>query len=223
MQPDLCYHRKYDFYNEKDNFDMQENNKEKRGYDFSLYLQDLKNRVSKKRFIHSMNVSKAAGMLAEIYGASVQKAKLAGLMHDIAKEMTHEEHLEILKDAPEIMKELENISVKLWHGPVGSLYLKQTYGINDEDILNSIFYHTTGRKNMSLLEKIIFVADHISEERKWPDVTYLRGLSKVDLEGAMLAKLVTSMKRCLSTKMEINKNTFETYNQIVSEKNKKEV
>lgn len=202
---------------------MQENNKEQRRYDFGLYLKDLKNRVSKKRFIHSMNVSKAAQMLADIYGADSQKAKLAGLMHDIAKEMTPEEHMDILKDSPEIMKELENISVKLWHGPVGSLYLKKKYGINDDDVLNAICYHTTGRKDMSLLEKIIFVADHISEERKWPDVTYLRGLSKVDLEGAMLAKLSTSIKRCLSAGMEINKNTFETYNQIVSKKNKKEV
>lgn len=202
---------------------MQKNTNEKRGYDFSLYLEDLKGKVSKKRFIHSMNVAKAAQMLAEIYGVDAQKAKLAGLMHDIAKEMTHEEHIAVLEDAPEVMKELENISVKLWHGPVGSVYLKQKYGIYDEDILNAVRYHTTGRKNMSLLEKIVFVADHISEERKWPDVTYLRGLAKVDLESAMLAKLSTAIKRCIFKVMEINKNTFETYNQIVSEKNKKEV
>lgn len=201
---------------------MQENNKEKRRFDFNLYLQDLKKRVSKKRFVHSMNVSKAAQMLAEIYGVDVQKAKLAGLMHDIAKEMTYKEYVEILKDDPGVMEELKNIPVKLWHGVIGSMYLKQEHGIEDEDILNAVCYHTTGRKNMSLLEKIIFVADHISEERKWPDVVYLRGLSKVDLEGAMLAKLVAAIKKCVSTHTEINKNTFDIYNQIVSEKNKKE-
>ncbi len=202
---------------------MRENNKEKRRYDFSVYLEDLKERVSKKRFIHSMNVAKAAVMLAEIYGVDKEKARLAGLMHDIAKEMPHEEHVDILECAPETAKELENISVKLWHGPVGSIYLKQKYGIDDQDVLNAVRYHTTGRKDMSLLEKIVFVADHISEERRWPDVTYLRGLSKVDLEGAMLAKLSTSMKRCISAHIEINKNTFEVYNQIVSQKSKKEV
>lgn len=202
---------------------MRENNKEKRRYDFSVYLEDLKERVSKKRFIHSMNVAKAAVMLAEIYGVDKEKARLAGLMHDIAKEMPHEEHVAILEKESETLKELEKISVKLWHGPVGCIYLKQKYGVDDQDVLNAVRYHTTGRKDMSLLEKIVFVADHISEERRWPDVTYLRGLSKVDLEGAMLAKLSTSMKRCISAHMEINKNTFETYNQIVSEKNKKEV
>lgn len=195
---------------------------EKKKYDFGLYLNDLKNKVSQRRFVHSINVAKAAQALAGIYGEDSQKAKFAGLMHDIAKEMTHEEHIEILKNSPEIMNELENISFKLWHGPVGSVYLKQKYGIDDEDILNAVRYHTTGRKNMSLLEKIVFVADHISEERKWPDVKYLRGLAKVDLESTMLAKLSTSMKRCISSGMEINRNTFEVYNQIVSEKNKKE-
>ncbi len=202
---------------------MRENNKEQRRYDFSIYLEDLKERVSKKRFIHSMNVAKAAVMLAEIYGIDKGKAKLAGLMHDIAKEMKQEEQMAIVEGAPETAKELEHIPVKLWHGPVGSIYLKQKYGVDDEDILNAVKYHTTGRKNMSLLEKIIFLADYISEERRWPDVVYLRGLSKVDLEGAMLAKLSTSIKRCISAQMEINKNTFETYNQIISEKNKKEV
>ncbi len=200
---------------------MWENNKEKRRYDFSLYLEDLKTRVSKRRFVHSINVSKTAQRLADIYGVDHNKAKLAGLMHDIAKEMSSEEHLDILKQSPELQKELENISPKLWHGPVGSVYLNQKYGIDDKDILNAIFYHTTGRKNMSLLEKIVFIADHISEERRWPDVVYLRGLAKVDLESAMLAKLSMSMKRCISAHTEINENTFEAYNEIVSKKSKK--
>lgn len=202
---------------------MLENTKEKRRYDFSLYLEDLKERVSKRRFIHSINVSKAAQMLADIYGADRSKAKFAGLMHDIAKEMSFEEQTSVLKSSPELQKELESIPFKLWHGPVGSVYLNKKYGIDDKDILNAVFYHTTGRKNMSLLEKIVFTADYISEERKWPDIIYLRGLAKVDLESAMLSKLSTAMKRCISAHMSINKNTFEAYNEIVFKKTKKEV
>ncbi len=188
-------------------------------YNFELYEKELKNKVSEKRFVHSVNVSKMAEKLAKIYGENVEKAKVAGLLHDIVKEMTTEEHLKLLKDSTENLEKFENVSPKILHGPAGSEYIKIHFNIKDEDVLNAVRYHTTGRKNMTLFEKIIFVSDHISEERDWPDVVYLQNLAKTDLNKVVFAKLYTSIKKCINNKQGIHIDTVESYNQVLNEIN----
>lgn len=184
-------------------------------YNWDFYKKELKNKVSDKRYIHSINVLKEAQKLAENYGEDTQKAMLAGLLHDIAKEMSEELQIKILLDAGCDMDKFKNACSKIFHGFAGSEYIKNKFGITDEDILNAVRYHTVGRKNMSMLEKIIFVSDYISAERDFPDTSEVRALAYKDLDAVVLHKLSTSMQKCINSRQAIYPNTVQTYNQLV--------
>lgn len=188
---------------------------EQKMYDHDFYLTELKKNVSNKRYEHSENVAKAAVKLAEIYGEDAGKARVAGLLHDITKEMTTEEHLEILKKSNLPFENFEKVSPKVLHGPAGSAYVKENFKINDKSILDAIRYHTTGRENMTLFEKIIFVADYISDERDFIDSPEVRKIAETDLNEAVLHKISTSIKKCVNFRRAIHPNTISAYNQIV--------
>lgn len=186
-------------------------------YTYEIYKEILKNILSEKRFNHSVNVSLMAEKLAKNYGVDSEKAKLAGLLHDICKEMPEEEIKKILieNDASELQS--EGFGYKVLHGFAGFFWIKQNCGISDNDILNGVKYHTTGRKNMTLFEKIIFVADHISEERQWPDVKELQKLAFEDIDKVVLKKLSTAIQNCIDRHQTICKNSMELYNELILE------
>ena len=117
--------------------------------DINYYVNLIKGRMGERRFIHSVNVAKAAVKLAEIYGADTEKAELAGILHDACKEIPKDEMLQIISSGGIILDATEKASSKLWHALAGSVYARQL-GIDDDDIVNSIKYHTTGRAGMSL-------------------------------------------------------------------------
>ena len=125
------------------------------------YKQIIKPMMSEHRYIHSVNVSKEAKRLAKIYGADEEKAVTAGILHDITKELDKQEQLQIIHSGGIILDNIQKDAPKLWHGISGSVYINKQLNIDDEDIINAIRYHTTGRANMSLLEKIIFVVKPI--------------------------------------------------------------
>ena len=187
-------------------------------YDFDLYFAKLKEKISDGRYEHSVNVAKAAVKLAKIYGEDSEKARVAGLLHDIAKEMSTEEHLEILKKSNLPFENFAKVSPKVLHGPAGSAYVKENLKITDESILGAIRYHTTGRENMTLFEKIIFVADYISDERDFIDSPEVRKIAETDINEAVLHKLSTSIKKCVNFRRAIHPDTISAYNQIVWEK-----
>ncbi len=153
---------------------------------FKDYEQIIKNNMKDKRFSHCKNVAKEAVALAEIHGADTDKAKLAGILHDATKEFSFERQLQIIKDGGIILDDIEKISTNLWHAISGSVYARDVLHIDDEDILNAIRYHTSGRVNMSLLEKIIYVADYTSAERSFEGVDYMRKLARKNLNEAIL-------------------------------------
>ncbi len=187
-------------------------------HDYKFYLSELKKKLSGKRYEHSLNVAKSAVQLAEIYGEDKEKAYVAGLLHDIAKEMSPEEHLEILKNSGTSLEDFEKVSTKILHGPAGSIYIKENFKISDKGILNAVWYHTTGRENMTLLEKIIFVADYISEERDFIDSPEVRKIAESDLDEAALHKLSTSIKKCVNFTRAIHACTLGAYNQMIFKK-----
>ena len=123
------------------------------------YREIIKARMSEKRYIHSLNVEKEAVRLAEKYGADVKKAAVAGILHDITKETSFDEQLKIIENSGIILNDIQKSAPKLWHSISGAAYVKDVLGICDEDIFNAIRYHTTARADMSLLEKVIFIAD----------------------------------------------------------------
>ena len=184
-------------------------------YDF--YEKKLKNILSEKRFNHSVNVANMAEKLAHHYNLDATKAKISGLLHDICKEMPEKESKEILLKNNALNLNGDKIEGKIAHGFVGACWLKENYGICDEDILNGVKYHTVGKKNMSLFEKIIFVADFISEERHWPDVKELQKLAFEDIDKVVLRKLVVSLRNCIDKHRTIFTSTKELYNELILE------
>ena len=184
---------------------------------YEYYKNELEKILSPKRFNHSVNVSLMSEKLAKNYGVDSEKAKLAGLLHDICKEKPDEENIEMSKKDGYFAYSDKTNSIKILHGPAASFFLKEKYGITDNEILNAVKYHTTGRKNMTLFEKIIFVADHISEERQWPDVKELQKSAFEDIDKVVLKKLSTAIQNCLDRHQSICENTTQLYNELILE------
>ena len=179
------------------------------------YRNLIKSKMSEHRFVHSVNVSKEARKLAKIYGADAEKAALAGILHDITKEMPVEEQLKIITDSGIILDNVQKNAPKLWHGISGSIYIKENLDINDADILNAIRYHTTGRAGMSLLEKIIFVADFTSQERTYKGVSTMRKKSRKTLDEAMLYGFKFTFSDLSKRELAIHPDELACYNEIV--------
>ena len=142
----------------------------------------LKSRMNEHRYIHSLNVAKRAVFLAEKYGADPEKAEFAGLIHDICKGITNEEQLLIIKNAGIELDEDTMKSPALWHSIAGAVYSEHDLGVTDKDVLNAVRYHTSGRGGMSILEKVIYMADLTSAERNYPDAEYTRNLTDYNLD-----------------------------------------
>lgn len=179
------------------------------------YKNLIKSKMSEHRFVHSINVSKEARKLAKIYGADAEKAEIAGILHDITKEMPVEEQLKFITDSGIILDNVQKNAPKLWHGISGSIYIKENLDINDADILNAIRYHTTGRAGMSLLEKIIFVADFTSQERTYKGVSTMRKKSRKTLDEAMLYGFKFTFSDLSKRELAIHPDELACYNEIV--------
>lgn len=188
--------------------------------DIEKYKKIIRPMMSEYRFIHSVNVSKEAQKLARLYGADEEKAAVAGILHDITKELPKEEQLQIIRDGGIILDNIQINAPKLWHSISGSVYVKNKLDIDDADILNAIRYHTTGRAGMSLLEKIIFVADYTSEERSFNGICTMRKKSRKSLEEAMLYGFKFTFSNLSSREIAIHPDELFCYNEIVMLKGK---
>ncbi|MBR4092493.1 MAG: bis(5'-nucleosyl)-tetraphosphatase (symmetrical) YqeK [Oscillospiraceae bacterium] len=181
-------------------------------YDIEKFKNILEGRLSKKRYIHSINVADKAQKLAEIWGADEEKAYVAGLLHDICKDIPHTEQRKLIELSNKDVTDEEFVIPQLWHGIAGEVYCRTILGIEDDDILNSIRFHTVARKNMSLLEEIIYLADLTSADREYPDVDYMRKLVKKDIEESMIYALQYSVSDVTKRKSLLPKHTIEAYN-----------
>ena len=148
---------------------------------------DVKSVLSEYRFTHSSGVAKKAVELAKIYGVQEETAKKVGIAHDIAKEMTDEEMIEYAKTNNIEIDEIETVKPSLLHGKIGADIAAKKFGFT-QDMVNAIKWHTTGRKNMSMLEKIIYVADKTEENRKGTrfNLEKSRELSTQNIDKALI-------------------------------------
>lgn len=144
-----------------------------------------KKRLSAKRYQHTLNVRRMAVKLAKRWGADPEKAALAALLHDTAKELPREEMLQILNDNAIMAENAQNRPLPVWHGICAAILAQTQWGVEDEEVLSAIRCHTTGKPGMSLLDEIVFLADMTSAERDYPEVDYLRKLEKKDIHQAM--------------------------------------
>ena len=145
---------------------------------------DLSNKLSKKRFIHTLGVVNSAMYLAKKYGANIENAHLAALLHDCAKEIPLLEMRDLVADLPCDQDMLH--SGALLHGLAGMVLANTQYGVTNPDILEAIRVHTTGKENMSKLDKIIFLADYIEPNRKFPGVNDIRLAAEQSLDAGVL-------------------------------------
>lgn len=144
-----------------------------------------KKRLSAKRYQHTLNVRRMAVKLAKRWGADPEKAALAALLHDTAKELPREEMLQILNDNAIMAENAQNRPSPVWHGICAAILAQTQWDVEDEEVLSAIRCHTTGKPGMSLLDEIVFLADMTSAERDYPEVDYLRKLEKEDVHRAM--------------------------------------
>lgn len=175
--------------------------------------------IGEKRYNHSLRVAKTASNLAEIYGLDEEKAYLAGVLHDCAKynEKKYIDKLDIDISNYPVSSETDPVL----HSFLGAELAKKVYNINDEDLLSAISFHTTGKANMSKLEKIIFIADAIEPARDFKGIEDIRKESVVNLDETMLMLLDSSIKFLISKKSTINPLSIEARNYLIEEKNGK--
>ena len=180
-------------------------------------LKDIRARLSDNRYEHSLQVAKSAVELAERYGGDKELLYTAGLAHDVLKEQPRDEALAFFAAHGVRLTPVERSAPKLWHAMAGAIYLKETYGY-PEELLTAVRYHTTGRENMTLAEKILFIADFISADRDYPGVEDMRERAKVSLEYAMEEGLRFTIFELSEKCRPIHPDTVACYNQIITDK-----
>ncbi|WP_338944340.1 bis(5'-nucleosyl)-tetraphosphatase (symmetrical) YqeK [Fusobacterium nucleatum] len=190
-------------------------------YNFNELKEIVKSKMSLKRFTHTLGVVEMSEKLAKIYNANIEKCKVAALLHDICKEMNMEYIKNICKNKfiNELSEEdLENNEIL--HGFAGAYYVKNELGINDKEILNAIKYHTVGAKDMTLLEKIVYIADAIEYGRNYPSVVEIREETFKNLDKGILMEIEHKEEYLESIGKKSHPNTDKLKKEILKELNK---
>lgn len=184
----------------------------------------IKKTQDKKRFEHTLGVTYTAACLAMCYDVDTERAEIAGLLHDCAKCLSNEKKVALCKKQSIEINMTEAKNPFLLHAKAGAYLAQHKYGIGDEDILNAVRYHTTGRPGMSTLEKIIFIADYIEPGRdhsaRLPE---LRRLAFQDLDMALTEILRDTLSYLDGAENEIDpmtRRTYEYYKKSMEEKDK---
>lgn len=181
------------------------------------YVAQIRDRVrqdlSPERFEHTLGVAYTAACMGMIWGQDPLECELAGLLHDCAKSFTHEELIRDCGEAGITLSEDELLSPQIIHSIYGAWLVESRYGITDDNIINAVRYHTTGRISMSLLEKIIFISDFIEPLRtKASCLKEARNLAFRDIDRCMYLILMDTFEYLDSAGKHIEKNTVEAYN-----------
>ncbi len=172
----------------------------------------LEKELKPDRFEHTMGVAYTASSMAFLYGADVQKALIAGFLHDCAKSMSHEEQVKVCEKNNIEMTEVERKNHSLLHAKVGMFLAQRDYDIHDEDVLNAIRWHTTGRENMSLLEKIVYISDFIEPNRKpLENMTQIRKEAFTDIDRCLAHILHDSVVYLQTIGKETDDATMKAY------------
>lgn len=172
----------------------------------------IEKNISEKRKRHIFGTRDEAVKLAERYNADVNKALIAALLHDTTKEFDEKTHLEIIEKYNPAVRDDEKVVYKLLHQITGAVYVTEKFGVTDCDIINAVRYHTTGRAGMSLLEKIIFIADFIEPTRDYEGVEQIRKYAYDDLDATCCIALEFTIKTLEAEGKTVNRQTIEAYN-----------
>ncbi|ARK29293.1 bis(5'-nucleosyl)-tetraphosphatase (symmetrical) YqeK [Halalkalibacter krulwichiae] len=182
-------------------------------------LLKVKPHLTEHRYQHTLGVVEASLELAERYGANKQKAMLAAVFHDYAKFREKEEMKQLVLEKLED-KTFLDYGDELLHAPCGAYYVEHEQGITDQDILNAIRFHTTGRPGMTLLEKVVFLADYIEPNRQFKGVEDVRQIARVNLDDAIIEALKNTTIFLMKRNQPVFPKTIATYNQLIQDKKK---
>lgn len=172
----------------------------------------IREKLEPERFNHVLGVVDSAAKLAEAYDGNIEKAVIGAMIHDCAKNMTDEEIMNIVESNGYEADWVSKRSPQLLHGLAGGLIGKNLMGINDGEIFEAVRYHTTGRRNMSLLDKIIYLADYIEPGRNFPGVEELRKLAFEDIDKAVLAALNNTIAHVIKKGQLLHTDTVDARN-----------
>ena len=180
--------------------------------EFDEYEKLIKERLSKKRFTHSVNVAEECYKLAKRWGADEKRSYLAGLLHDVMKEELPEKQKQYTVDSGLSPDPAEIAAKQLWHAVAGAYYVREKLNIEDEEIIGAIRYHTVGCAKMTLIEKIVYLGDMISEERDYKGIDKMREYCYKDIDAAMSVALIYQIQSVSGKCSQIPLSTFEAYN-----------
>ena len=189
--------------------------------EYTSIKQTLKTLLKEDRYIHTLATQREAVKLAKNYGADPEKASLAALLHDCAKNMEPEAMIDILNKQYIKLDDIERKNTALLHGKAGRVMAKFKFNITDEDILNAIEYHTTGKENMTLLQKIIFLADVIEETRTYEGVEEVREVAYENIDKAIVMSLNRTILSILKKGYLLHPNTVNARNYLIMEREEK--
>ncbi len=174
---------------------------------------DVRNKLSDYRYEHSLRVADVSKKLAYNYHYDENKAYIAGLVHDIAKEFNDEENKKYI-DKYNLLEFIDDIPTnRILHGPIGSLYLEENYKL-DNDIIKAVRFHTTGDPSMGLLEKIVFVADKIEPNKTYNGIEEERELAYKDIDKCMMLCIENNIKKLTKEKKRVNNKSIEVLNSL---------
>lgn len=182
------------------------------------FLEEIKKRLNPDRLYHSLNVAEEAKKLACLYGADAEKAYTAGLLHDIMKNTPDEELLKFFEENAIILTNTERASRKTWHAMAGAVFCERNLHVTDKEILSAIRWHTTARAGMTLLDKVVFIADFISADRDYPGVERMREKAYISLESAMLEGLQFTIQELVENGWAVHEDSLAAYNELVCDR-----
>jgi predicted HD superfamily hydrolase involved in NAD metabolism len=185
----------------------------------SLQVENIKSRLRQclnaKRYSHSIGTMEVCLALSKHYGYNEDKAEIAGLLHDCAKNLGSDILFNIAKENELEPDEVQVSQPGLLHGVIGAVIAKKDYGIYDDDILHAIKFHTTGCKNMSILDKIVYIADYIEPGRDFKGIGKLRSLVYEDMDAALLNMMNISISYIIKRGQMLHIDTIEARNSII--------
>ena len=175
----------------------------------------LKENLKESRYIHTLGVCETAIKLAELNGVSKEKAKIAALAHDVAKNLSKEEMLDIINKNNIVLSKVEKENMNLWHSIIAPVVAKERLGILDEEILDAVRWHTTGNEDMSIMAKIIYIADMIEPGRSFEGLEEIRTETFKNLDRGVYLGITHSIKFLLSKNLLIDENTIKARNSFL--------
>ena len=170
-----------------------------------------KSMMDQKRFEHCIGVSESSRKLARLNNYDEDKAALAGFIHDYAKQIPNEEFIKVIKKE-NFDPDLLNYNRAIWHGIVGTYFIKRDLKIEDEKILTAIYRHTTADSEMTTLDKIVFVADFIEPHRAFPGVEEARKVAFNNLDDGVGFELAHTLDFLVKNRQKIYPKTLKAYN-----------